>query len=115
MKNGNGNGHDDKGRFTEGNAGGGRPKNEFRARMLEIINDPKVKKAFVAVLQNPDHPQFSALWKTAAAYAVGQPAQVIEHSGGIELNVRELSDAFTSRVDRITQRLRAASVAPGVN
>lgn len=115
MKNGNGNGHDEKGRFTPGNTGGGRPKNEFRAKMLEIIEDPKVKKAFVAILRDKDHPQFAALWKTAAAYAVGQPAQVVEHSGGIEINVHELRESFASRIDRVVERLGTSNIPSRLN
>lgn len=83
--------------------------------MRAIIESPKVRKAFLAVISNPQHPQFSALWKTAAAYAVGQPTQVVEHSGGIEINVRECRDTFTSRMDRLAQRLGAPGVLSELN
>lgn len=123
MKNGNQNGRTENGRYEPGHNGGahgvpgrsGRPSDEFRESMRKIIESKPVRAAARKILKNADHPQFVALWSKCAAYAYGAPAQTVEHTGGIEINVRELSDTFTSRVDRLTQRLRTASLAGVVN
>lgn len=95
-----------------GNRGGGRPSNEFRDKLRRIIESPKVQKAFLAVITNPKHPQFATLYTKALAYAHGQPTQTVEHTGGIDLNVRELSESFESRMGRLATRLGAPPI-PG--
>lgn len=75
---------DEKGRLTggnPGNAGGGRPPNEFRASMRELVQDKKCQRAVKKILSNPDHPQFTALWGKVTAYGHGQPTQTVEHQG----------------------------------
>ncbi len=64
---------------SPGNKGGpGRPPKEFSADLREILNSPKVRKAFLAIIEDPEHKQFTALWKSAAAYAYGQPPQKLK-------------------------------------
>lgn len=90
IKNGGANGRDTHGRFANGNKGGGRPTNEVRAKARDIIERPKVRAAVIAILENAEHPQFTSLWSKMAAYAYGQPAAIVEHSGpeGEEIEFR---------------------------
>lgn len=61
----------------------GRPPNEFRESLRRAIDRPKTWKAVLAILANPDHPQFSALYTKMVAQGCGNPTQAIEHSGAV--------------------------------
>jgi hypothetical protein len=60
---------------------GGRPRNEFRERIRDLLNSDKVKQAVQKVIENPDHPQFTALYSKLLVQAHGNPAQQVEHTG----------------------------------
>jgi hypothetical protein len=72
-------GHDPRRNTTK--AGPGRPRNEFRERIRDLLNSDKVKQAVQKVIENPDHPQFTALYSKLLVQAHGNPAQQVEHTG----------------------------------
>lgn len=63
------------------NKGAGRPTNEFRASLRQLLDLPKVKAAAKKILTNPDHPQFATLYAKIMNQAHGNPTQPVEHSG----------------------------------
>ena len=44
--------------------------------MRQIVEDPEVRKAFLSIITDPEHTQFTALWRSAVAYAYGRPPQM---------------------------------------
>ena len=61
-----------------GHDGGGRPANEFRRKMRDVLESPEARKAFLAVITDSEHKQFATLWKSAAAYAYGKPPATLK-------------------------------------
>ena len=72
------------GRLRRGgtNPRAGRPPDEHKAFMREILADPEVEKRLRQVLKSKDDGTFLASYKTVAERGYGKPAQVIE--GGDE-------------------------------
>ncbi len=60
------------------NPGAGRPPNEYRQHLRDILDDPKVADALTKILSDADHPQFASLYGKVVAQAHGNPTQPIE-------------------------------------
>lgn len=88
---------------TGGKAGrSGRPPNEFREQLRTILEDERVQAAFMSIITDPKHPQFSQLWAKAAAYAYGQPTQKIEVEPDSRfLTGEELMNRILERLPRV--------------
>ena len=85
----------------------GRPSNEFREQMRQILENEHVQAAFMSIITNPEHPQFSQLWTRAAAYAYGLPPQKVELEGSLKTETGE------QLMERILERLpRVIAVLP---
>jgi hypothetical protein len=67
------------GKLRRGNPGNsGRPPAAFSEHLRDIMEQPEVQAAFMAIITDPSHGQFTSLWKAAAAYAYGRPPQTIK-------------------------------------
>ena len=67
------------GKLRRGNPGNrGRPTAAFAEHLRDIMETPEVHAAFMLILTDPSHNQFTSLWKAAAAYAYGRPPQTIK-------------------------------------
>ncbi len=67
------------GKLRIGNPGNsGRPSAAFSDHLRDIMDQPEVHDAFMTIITDPSHSQFTSLWKAAAAYAYGKPPQTIE-------------------------------------
>ena len=94
-----------------GNSGGkkgrsGRKPDEFKALMRELASNEDTLKSIRSILKDADHSAFVAAWRQAAAYGYGQPAQKVEHSGGVTHSADE-------RVQRILELLANAKSRKG--
>ncbi len=75
-------GHDPRrGHGVKGRSG--RPPNEYRDSLRQILDNPKVAKALRRILADPDHPQFASLYGKVVAQAHGNPMQPVELSGDL--------------------------------
>lgn len=67
------------GKLRRGNPGNsGRPSAAFAEHLRDILEQPDVHDAFMAIITDPSHSQFTSLWKAAASYAYGRPPQTIK-------------------------------------
>ena len=67
------------GKLRRGNpANRGRPSAAFSEHLRDIMDQPDVQAAFMAIITDPSHSQFTSLWKAAAAYAYGKPPQTVK-------------------------------------
>ena len=67
------------GKLRRGNPGNsGRPAAAFAERLRDILTMPDVHDAFMSIITDPSHSQFTSLWRAAAAYAYGRPPQTIK-------------------------------------
>ncbi len=79
-------GHDPRrGHGVKGRSG--RPPNWLRDFCDETLADPKCKASVRAILRNPSHPAFAAMWKAAGERAHGKPEQPIDHAGEVAIRV----------------------------
>ena len=70
-------GHDPRrGHGVKGRSG--RPPNWLRDFCDDLLADPKCKAAVRKILGNPNHPAFSAMWKTVGERAHGKPEQKVD-------------------------------------
>lgn len=65
----------------------GRPKEEFRRILQTLASKEETVRALEQLLMAPDHPAFLGALKYATEHGYGKPAQEVEHSGQIGLNV----------------------------
>ena len=84
------------------NPGSGRPTNEFRHALRDILTMPEVHAAFMAIITDPSHNQFTSLWKSAAAYAYGRPPQTVK----LESDTRRSEPLTHERLARDWERLQ---------
>lgn len=71
-----------------GNAGGsGRPPDEFKARLRELVTQADKAGHLEAVLSDPDHPQWLAALKFATEYGYGKPPQSVAISAEVPREV----------------------------
>jgi hypothetical protein len=69
-----------------GNKGGtGRPPDEFKARMRELVTRAEVEQELETVLGTRDHPQWLGALKYATEHGYGKPKESLEVSGKIGL------------------------------
>ena len=67
------------GKLRRGNPGNsGRPPAAFAEHLRDILEQPEVLDAFMSIITDPSHSQFTSLWKAAASYAYGRPPQRVE-------------------------------------
>ena len=67
------------GKLRRGNPGNrGRPTAAFAEHLRDILEQPEVHDAFMTIITDPSHSQFTSLWKAAASYAYGRPPQTIK-------------------------------------
>jgi hypothetical protein len=59
----------------------GRPTNEFRQSLRDLVDSPSVQAAVKKILKDADHRQFSKLYATVVAQAHGAPKQEIDVDG----------------------------------
>jgi hypothetical protein len=75
-----------------GNAGGGRPKDEFKARMRELASGPETEAALTRILKDSTHPHYMRALAFAAEHGYGKPTDHVELSGQgggpLEMTVR---------------------------
>jgi hypothetical protein len=62
--------------------GSGRPSHEYREKLRAILDKPEVQEALEAILADPKHPQFAALFGKVVAQAHGNPTQPVALEGG---------------------------------
>lgn len=60
---------------------GGRPPNEHREWCQRLVSSRESEEAVQAVLGNPQHPAFAAMWKAVTDRAYGKASQSLEVSG----------------------------------
>lgn len=66
-------------RRTGGKPGrSGRPSNDVREACAADLQRPKVRRAAIAILEDPNHQHHAAVRKTFMAYAYGTPKQTID-------------------------------------
>lgn len=71
------------------NKGGtGRPPDEFRRILRDMVSRDDRLKHVETVLENPEHPQWMAAWKWATEHGYGKPVQPVEQSGNISLTIK---------------------------
>jgi len=70
-----------------GNKGGARPPDEFKAILQTLASREQTMRALEQLLMAPDHPAFLGALKYATEHGYGKPAQPVEHSGAVGLNV----------------------------
>jgi hypothetical protein len=70
-----------------GNKGGGKTKEEFKTILQTLASKEETVRALEQLLMAPDHPAFLGALKYATEHGYGKPAQAVEHSGEIGLNV----------------------------
>lgn len=66
---------------TPGNAGGGRPKDEFKALCREMASGELTVAAVRTILANPQHPQFVAAWRYVTEQGYGKAVESVEVTG----------------------------------
>ena len=65
---------------------GGRPRDEWQAKLREMASSNEVLAHVTAVLQaGPEHPYFDRALQYATDHGYGKPKQEIEHGGRITL------------------------------
>ena len=64
---------------------GGRPRDEFRALMRELVSRPETVTGLEAILSNPDHPAYLRALEFAAERGYGKESN--EVAGGLTLTV----------------------------
>lgn len=63
---------------NEGNKGGGRKPDEFKKLCRELATNPKAITAARKILSDPEHKQWSAVWKIVTEYGYGKPTQQVD-------------------------------------
>ena len=67
------------GKLRRGNPGNsGRPPAAFAEHLRDILEQPEVLDAFMSIITDPSHSQFTSLWKAVASYAYGRPPQTVK-------------------------------------
>lgn len=64
-----------------GNKGGGRPKDEFQARMRELASREATQAALEAILETPTHPHYMKALAFAAEHGYGKATETVEMTG----------------------------------
>lgn len=65
---------------------GGRPRDEWQAKLREMASSEKVLAHVLTVLeQGPEHPYFDRALQYATDHGYGKPKQEIEHGGKVTL------------------------------
>jgi hypothetical protein len=77
--------------------GPGRQTDRFKLWCRKLIANPKRRKQVRRVLNNANHPAYSAMWKEVAAHGHGKPSQSVEIGGKISL---ELADRIRAARER---------------
>lgn len=74
------------------NPGGGRPKDEFKARMRELASGAETEAALQTILNDSQHPHYMKALAFAAEHGYGKPTDHVEMSGvgggPLEMTVR---------------------------
>jgi hypothetical protein len=63
------------------NPGGGRPKDEFKARMRELASGAETEAALTKILNDSTHPHYMKALAFAAEHGYGKPTDHVEVSG----------------------------------
>lgn len=71
-----------------GNPGGGRPPDQFKARMRELANLPDKRGHIERVLGDPEHPQWMAALKHSTEHGYGKPVQSLDVAAKVEVVIR---------------------------
>lgn len=59
--------------------GSGRPPEWFKELCRDMVSSPKARAAVKAILADPKHPHFAAMWKAVSDRGYGKPEQPINH------------------------------------
>lgn len=81
-------GHDPRRNVTK--PGPGRPAEKFREEMRKLVGNPKVKQAFKAILEDPEHRHFPKVLSLAVEQAFGKAPQPVtgeDGTGPVEIAV----------------------------
>lgn len=99
-----------------GNAGGKKGRSGRRPFAIteaaqQAVNKHKLLEvaAKIALTAEKDSDRLAAI-KLLLDRGYGAPTQMVEHSGGVEINVHELRDTFASRIDRVATRVGTPSI-----
>jgi predicted N-acetyltransferase YhbS len=89
-----------------GNKGGtGRPRNEHRAFVRQLLADPKADKALRRVLTDDTHRHYAAVLKAVTEFAYKPPpatVRVAGHDGGpLAVDVTDLRAKLAERLARL--------------
>jgi ABC-type phosphate transport system auxiliary subunit len=68
-----------------GNKGGGRTRDEFKAKMRELAGSDEAVHGLQSILRDPTHPQYLKALEFAAERGYGKEAQTVE--GDMRLTV----------------------------
>ena len=63
---------------TPGNRGGGRPKDEFKALMRQLVSCAPTETQLKTILSDAAHPHFMRALDFATAHGYGRPTETVE-------------------------------------
>lgn len=63
------------------NPGGGRPKDEFKARMRELASGAEAEAALLTILKDSQHPHYMKALAFAAEHGYGKATDHVEMTG----------------------------------
>lgn len=116
-ENGPKSGHDQKGRFTDGNPGGQKGRSgrypaaiALRCESLIVTEVLPVIERYLQRVGKTKRACADRGYQWCAQYVANLLPKEIQHSGEVDVNVQDARRTFESRMDRLTQRLGTATM-----